>query len=302
MAKRKLEELNLLDNFLFGSMVTYPELGERFVRELLQIIFGRQFGRLIVVPQKVYYGTDTDIHGARLDVYLEESLSDTNVGKSIVYDLEPDKNSNIKAVEALPRRVRFYHAKIDSDSLQSGKDYENLKNVIVVFISPYDPFGENHMVYTIRNMCEEIPSLKYDDGARTIFLYTKGTEGNPPKEVRQLLHYLEHTTTENAVNNSLKSIDQMVNTVKHDKEVSLSYMKMIEWEKMLIRQVREEEQANTEKERLRADSEKKRADFAEERAVSEKKRADFAEERANQAEQEIQFLKEQLAAERKKAL
>ena len=44
----------------------------------------------------------------------------------------------------------------------------------------------------------------------------------------------------------------MVNTVKHDKEVSLSYMKMIEWEKMLIRQGREEEQANTERERLRA--------------------------------------------------
>ena len=87
------------------------------------------------------------------------------------------------------------------------------------------------MVYTIRNMCEEIPSLKYDDGARTIFLYTKGTEGTPPKEISQLLHYMEHTTTENAVNDSLKSIDQMVNAVKHDKEVSLSYMKMIEWEK-----------------------------------------------------------------------
>ena len=212
---------------------------------------------------------------------LEESLSDTDMGNSIVYDLEPDKNSDIKAVEALPRRVRFYHAKIDGDCLQSGKDYENLKNVIVVFISPYDPFGENHMIYTIRNMCEEIPSLTYDDGARTIFLYTKGTEGHPPKEVSQLLHYMEHTTTENAVNDSLKSIDQMVNAVKHDREVSLNHMKMIEWEKMLIRPGWKEEQANTERERLRAD---------------------LAEERANHAEQEIQFLKKQLAMERKKVL
>lgn len=220
---------------------------------------------------------------------LEElNLLDTNMGNSIVYDLEPDKNSGIKAVEALPRRVRFYHAKIDGDYLQSGRDYGNLKNVIVVFISPYDPFGKNHMIYTIRNMCEEIPSLTYDDGARTIFLYTKGTEGNPPKEISQLLHYMEHTTPENAMNDSLKSIDQMVNAVKHDREVSLSYMKMIEWEKVLIRQGREEEQVNTERERLRADS-------AEKRAV-------FAEERANHAEQEIKYLKEQLAAERKKVL
>ena len=90
---------------------------------------------------------------------------------------------------------------------------------------------------------------------------------------------MEHTTTENAVNDSLKSIDQMVNAVKHDREVSLNYMKMIEWEKMLIRQGRKEEQANTERERLRAV---------------------FAEERADRAEQEIQILKEQLEAERKK--
>ena len=147
MTKRKLEELNLLDNFLFGSMVTHPELGESFVRELLQIIFNRQFGKLIVVPQKVYYGTDTDIHGARLDVYLEEPLSDTNIENSIVYDLEPDKNSDIKAVEALPRRVRFYHAKIDGDSLQSGKDYENLKNVTVVFISPEQDRGRFSVLF-----------------------------------------------------------------------------------------------------------------------------------------------------------
>ena len=69
MAKRKLEELNLLDDFLFGSMVTHPEVGETFVREILKTIFGKDFGKLTVVPQKVYYGIDTDKHGARLDVY-----------------------------------------------------------------------------------------------------------------------------------------------------------------------------------------------------------------------------------------
>ena len=34
----------------------------------------REFGKLTVIPQKVYGGTDTDKHGARLDVYLEEEL------------------------------------------------------------------------------------------------------------------------------------------------------------------------------------------------------------------------------------
>lgn len=46
MAKRKLEDLNLLDDFLFGSMVTHPEVGEKFVRESLKTIFGKDFGKL----------------------------------------------------------------------------------------------------------------------------------------------------------------------------------------------------------------------------------------------------------------
>ena len=69
--KKKLEEMNLLDDFLFGSMVTYPEIGQRFVKMLLKTILGREFKHLAVTAQKPYYGADADLHGARLDVYLE---------------------------------------------------------------------------------------------------------------------------------------------------------------------------------------------------------------------------------------
>ena len=274
MAKRKLEDLNLLDDFLFGSMVTHPEVGEKFVREILKTIFGKDFGKLTVVPQKIYYGVDTDKHGARLDVYLEESPPENTEDAATVYDMEPDKNDDNNAVRALPRRVRFYHAMIDGNSLNSGENYKQLKNVFVILITSYDPLNVHRMVYTIRNMCQEMPSLPYEDGAQTIFLYTKGTEGDPPKELRELLYYMENTTEENAINDSLKRIHKMVMLVKHDKEVTLSFMKIFEREEMIRQQVRKEEQANTERERLRADFEKERADHA---------------------EQEIRRLKEQLA-------
>ena len=120
MQRRKLENLNLLDDFLFGTMVTYPGIGEAFVRELLKIIFQKEFGPLTVVPQKIYYGTDTDKHGARLDVYLEES-SGEEPGSATVYDMEPDNNSDKQSIAALPKRTRFYHAKIDASSLKSGE-------------------------------------------------------------------------------------------------------------------------------------------------------------------------------------
>lgn len=68
--KKKLEELNLLDDFLFGTMVSHPRVGEDFVRILLRIIFNRDFGNLTVVPQKTYYGNDTDLHDAPVFIML----------------------------------------------------------------------------------------------------------------------------------------------------------------------------------------------------------------------------------------
>lgn len=278
-----------MDDFLFGSMVTYPKIGEAFIRELLKTIFGREFGSLTVIPQKVYYGSDTNKHGARLDVYLEEELPNN---KAVVYDVEPDNKTDTETLKALPLRVRFYHAKIDSKSLKSGESYHALKRVCVIIIMPDDPFHENRMIYTIRNICEEVPSMPYDDGARTIFLYTKGTEGNPPERLKQLLHYMEDTKEENAVNDTLLHIHEMVRTVKQDEEVSLEYMKIFEREEMLIRQGRREEQMNTERERQRAEDAEKRAEDAEERAANAQKEASNAKKEASNARKEASNARE----------
>ena len=111
-----------------------------------------------------------------------------------------------------------------------------LRNVIVIFITTYDPFSENRMVYTIKNSCVEVPELEYEDGAKTIFLYTRGKEGNPPEELKQLLHYMEHSSIENASTESLKKLHRMVTAVKRDGEVGLAYMKSFEREARIRRE------------------------------------------------------------------
>ena len=168
-------------------------------------------------------------------------------------------------------RVRFYHSIIDADSLKSGTDYTCLKRVVVVMIMPFDPFGYNRMIYTIRNSCKELPELPYDDGAKTIFLYTKGERGDASQELKELLVYMENTKWENAKNDSLKKIHSMVEIVKRDKGVTLEYMKIFEREQMLIRQgqkmaqeelekvLAEKEQALKEVERLKAELQKLQA-------------------------------------------
>lgn len=216
-------------------MLENEEIGEEFGRYLLEIIFDRKFGKLKVVPQKVYYGQNTDLHGIRIDVYMEEELdSETLLKEAAIYDIEPEAEEKKSKKDSLPKRARFYHSTIDVKSLKSGEDYCELKKVIVVMIMPFDPFGYDHMVYTIQNTCLEVPELSYDDGAKTMFLYTKGRKGNPSTKLKELLRYIENTNAENVKNEELRAIHNLVKVVKRDPEVSRAYMKSFEIKRALI--------------------------------------------------------------------
>lgn len=196
MAK-KLEELNLIDNFLFEALASHPKIGAAFGRKLVEIILQRSPEKVKVVVQRTYPGSNPQMHGARLDVYLEEPAA-TQENAPWSYDIEPEKDNKIQAVRSLPKRVRFYHAKIDAKGLKAGDSYHKLKNVAVILIMPFDPFGMDRMVYTIRNTCVEEPNMPYDDGAFTMFLYTKGQKGIPSVELKQFLTYFKQTTEHNA--------------------------------------------------------------------------------------------------------
>ena len=81
----------------------------------------------------------------------------------------------------------------------------------------------------------------------------------------------------------------MVDTVKQDGEVSISYMKWFEHDQMLLEEGRAEERKNTEKERENAKLERLRAEAAENRANSAESRANSAESRADSAESRANF-------------
>lgn len=226
---RTLQELNLVDDFLMNRLTSHKVYGEKAAGYILSCILERQIGKLTVVPQYFCCGEDRETHGVRLDVYLDEQAGG-------IFDIEPDQNSGVEEQSALPRRVRFYHAKLDAGSLASGEEYRNLRNVVVIFITTYDPFGLGRMVYTIRNGCVEEPDMPYDDGAQTVFLYTRGNSDGSPEELRQLLQYMEHSVAENAVTQELEELHRMVTEIRQDGEAGLAYMKSFEIEQRIRRE------------------------------------------------------------------
>ena len=257
---RKLEDLNLLDDFLFRQMLLQEDISEEFCRILLSTILGKPIRKVHVVPQKDIPGIDTHQHGIRMDAYIK-AVSDETIlspgskpsldaeassGSEIsldaeviptIYDIEPNQRYE---KETLPRRMRYYHGLIDTQLLASDMSYQALPEVVIITILPYDPFGKNRMVYTIQNQCVEENSLPYDDGAKKIFLYTRGTEGNPRQELCDMLKYLEETTAKNVTNQDIAAVENLVDKVKRRKEVSISYMKSWEWEQMIREESKEE--------------------------------------------------------------
>ena len=105
------------------------------------------------------------------------------------------------------------------------------------------------MVYTVKNQCVEAPDMEYEDGIRRIYLYTKGTEGNPSQELRDMLKYMENSIAENVTNADIRAIHEQVDAVKRDKEVGVQYMKS--WEReMLIREEGKEVGKQEERQKL----------------------------------------------------
>ena len=89
---KTLEELNLVDDFLVNSLTSHKIYGEQSARYILECILRRQIGKLTVVPQRFFCGENTETHGIRLDVYLDEENGE-------IFDIEPDQKKSYHCPE-----------------------------------------------------------------------------------------------------------------------------------------------------------------------------------------------------------
>ena len=225
---RPLSELNLIDDFLFSTLMETHEYAEKLVKLIIKRTTGREINNFTIESQKTYNGTDKDKHSIRLDVLIKVSEDDTI---REVYDIEP----NTYYVKDIARRNRYYNALTDSKLLSSNEKYTNLPELITIWILSYDPFGEKRMIYTIKNIVTENPDIVYNDGITTIFLNAKGEIGGS-EELRSLLEYLSSTNDNTAIDTELKDIQYMVHTIKGDENVSERYMgmqRMVYYEKQM---------------------------------------------------------------------
>ncbi len=268
--RKSLEELNVIDDFLFFEIMSDQEKGTALCRMILSRVLKQDIGRLEYTPQRAVPGVSEKTHGIRMDVYITEH-TDEEISNIRVFDVEPDNKSSHKA--SLPKRSRYYADLIDVKMLGTGTDYEKLPELITIFILSYDPFEADAMYYEAGSIIKTHPKIEYNDGIRRIFLYVDGKlpegAGENEKQLQNLLLYIGNSSKENIKNEEIRKLDEIVSKTKADKNVGIRYMKSWELEDEIRKEGREEgrreEAANTEREKQRADKAEQRADKAEQR-------------------------------------
>lgn len=224
---KPFEELDIMDDFLMSATADDEEVGEEFSRTLLKGLLQRELGQIQVNVQKVLFPNMPHHRGIRLDVEINEyEVTEGKVEIKNVYDIEPNKRKDVN----LPKHNRFYQAKIDNGNLKSGeKNFGSLPNLFVLMITDYDPFGYDHMVYTVRNHCVEVPELEYEDGLTFIYFNTTGTKGGN-SSIKKLLKFIEDSTINNVTDEVTRKLHDCICKVKILPEVRMGYMK---WDAMI---------------------------------------------------------------------
>lgn len=293
---KPLEEMDVIDNFLFTEIMSDEENGPEVCRMILNCVLKREIGEIHFTPQKVVPGISERMHGIRMDAYLTERRH----GKSgeaeeiNVFDIEPDKRSSRS--EELPRRSRYYGDLIDVKLLGTGTDYEKLPELVTIFILSYDPFGENAMYYEAGTVIKTHPHIPYDDGVRRIYLYVDGElpgeADDDERKMRNLLRYIGNSSASNVTDETTKKLDEIVKNTKLKKDIGVRYMKSWEIARDYIEEGREEGRKEGREEGRKEGREEGRKEGREE----ERKNTEAAIKRAEAAEERVKELEAMLSS------
>ena len=209
---KRLKELTIKDNFMFGAVMMDEENCKGLLERVLQIKI--DYVEISKEKSIVYH---PEYKGVRLDVYAkDENHTRYNV------EMQVQKKS------ALGKRSRYYQSQMDMEMLLTGEDYAGLPNTYVIFICDFDPIGEGKYRYTFRTKCEELLGMNLEDGRTTVFLNTHGkNESEVPKELVTLLKYIREDIdgSEREFHDSyVERLQKFIHEIKSNREMEERFM------------------------------------------------------------------------------
>lgn len=221
--RRTLQELNLMDDFLFD--VTTMDL--EACKIIIELSLGIELKSIRWKEgQKIVHNLPGK-RGIRMDFCVED-------GEGNFIDVEMQKRNEGN----IPKRTRFYQALLDAPFLKSGeKGFDRLKPSCIVIICGFDLYHQGKYRYTFESRCEEVPGLLLGAECRKVILNSKGkNDEEVEKSLIDFLHYVENSREKELpkdCDERLRHLHSKVALIKRSAEMEAEYMRTEEWERLI---------------------------------------------------------------------
>lgn len=231
---KTLQELNLVDRFLFDEVMELPQVYETVVGILLE----SEFHFLDEVQTEKEFRISPELRSIRLDVVSMDECRE-------IYYTEMQKENTYN----LPRRSRYYQGQLDVSLLPSGEvNFNCLNDTCMILVAPFDIFGKGLYRYTFEGRCMECPELSIKDGATRIFINTKGENREDfSKEFLEFMEYITDSTDEVAAKSDserIRFIHEAVQSIRQAEQMGVKYMQ--KWEERVYDRLEGREEGRAE--------------------------------------------------------
>ena len=114
----------------------------------------------------VNYLAFDDERGVRFDAIIEDD-------QERFYDVE----MQVANQPGLGKRVRYYQAQLDQETLKKGEDYDDLRESYVIFFCAFDPCGQDRRLYQFHYYEDDDRQLRLPTNSHVILINALGTKG-----------------------------------------------------------------------------------------------------------------------------
>ena len=129
------------------------------------------------IALQAYLDFGKDMRGVRFDAYVKtaDKWIDIEMQTTNKHDLE--------------KRSRYYQALMDTDCLEKGGRFKDLKNTYVVFICTFDYLGLGEPMYVVESYIRK-NDLHFNDGTSKILLNAKCSPDKVPEKLKSFYEYI----------------------------------------------------------------------------------------------------------------
>jgi len=225
---KTVDELTFTDDGMFQAVMHDPKICAELVERLLHVS----------VKQVTYPKLEKQIapfytsKGIRLDVYLKD--------EDKVIDIEIQNYPQ----EALGKRIRYYSAMIDMDTLMKGQEYTELKDSYILFICKQDPFHDENFLsfglpcYTFHNICIEDSTVNLNDNSLKVIYNASAYKKEKDEKIRDFLYFIH--TNDPGKDDFNKRLSEQVEKIKENEKFRRDYTAMNLHDRDLIRMTKRE--------------------------------------------------------------